>query len=69
MKKYYNTIEELKYAYEHSDMSEEQLQDIINKNQLSNPTNIYYKLKGNRSLDKANILVGIWKKIHNYEIY
>jgi len=69
MKKYYNTIEELKYAYENSDMSEKELGDIINNSKLSNTDNVYYKLKGNMSFDKANILVEIWKKTYNYEIY
>ena len=69
MKKYYNTIEELKYAYKNSDMDEERLREIINNSKLSNTNNIYYKLKGNMSFGKANILVEIWKKTYNYEIY
>jgi len=69
MKKYYNTIEELKYAYENSNMPEEQLQKIINNGKLSNTDNIYYKLKGDMSFDKARVCIRIWKKIPNYEIY
>lgn len=69
MKKYYNTIEELKYAYENSDMDKKELRDIINNGKLSNTDNVYYKLKGDMSLDKAEILIEIWKKTYNYEIY
>lgn len=69
MKKYYNTIEELKYAYENSDMDEERLREIINNGKLSDVDEIYYKLKRDKSFDKANILVEIWKKTYNYEIY
>jgi len=69
MKKYYNTIEELKYAYENSDMSEKQLKDILNDGKLSNTQNTYDKLEGEFSFDKARILVKIWKKNYNYEIY
>lgn len=69
MKKYYNTIEELKYAYENSDMDKEELREIINNGKLSNTDNVYYKLKGDMSFDKAEILIEIWKKTYDYEIY
>ena len=69
MKKYYNTIEELKYEYENSDRDKKELRDIINKGKLSNTDNVYYKLKGDMSFDKAEILIEIWKKTYDYEIY
>lgn len=66
---YYNTIEELKQTYEYSDMTEEELRLIINDSTKSYPENCYHKLLGNSSGEKAKILMKIWQKIKNPEIY